>query len=223
MRFRSCLPVILLGLVACANFNGYSLQENGAAPTPTDPAEDEGPSAPCPGDCDGGPAPSARDSGAGGGDATKPPTPPGPNPVECYPDGDRDGVPKQTTPSKIDDACPAGWIPVATTTVFDCNDNDPTMKPGQTTFFAQPGSDNTYDYDCDGANTGDADYTYDCSGLPASACAGAFAVIEMDGKTISSKSQIHCGGTGTMLACKASGAGCTIDFNQHSTRTIRCR
>lgn len=221
---RLCLSFFVVGLAACANFNGYSLLEKGSAAQDGDPAEPAGPSTPCASDCGDAAVPSTPPQhDAGGGDAATPPPPVGPNPVECYPDGDRDGVPKQTTPSKIDDACPVGWIPVAATTVFDCNDNDPLMKPGQTAFFAQPGSDNTYDYDCDDANTGDAIYTLDCSGIPSSACAGAFAVIEMDGKTVTNKSQLHCGGTGSMLGCKVSGGGCTVDFGNQGTRTIRCR
>lgn len=222
---RLCLSFFVVGLAACANFGGYSLQEKGSAAAETaEPVDPSDASAPCSIDCgDGGMSNPPNHDGGGGEDASKPPPAMGPNPVECYPDGDRDGVPRQTTPSKIDDACPVGWIPVAATTVFDCNDNDPLMKPGQTAFFVQAGSDNTWDYDCDNANTGDAIYTVDCSGIPSSACASAFAVIEMDGKTVTNKSQLHCGGTGTMLGCKQSAGGCTVDFGNQGTRTIRCR
>jgi hypothetical protein len=78
-----------------------------------------------------------------------------------YADADHDtyGDPL-TTKSGCEDTVPAGYVDNNT----DCDDNNPNVHPGQTTFFATARSNGTFDYDCDGA------ITKETSEFPGGAC-----------------------------------------------------
>ncbi len=74
-----------------------------------------------------------------------------------YPDCDRDGYANgmvagmpSCTPPTTAPACPAGFSGVWLTRIGDCNDSNPSVYPGQSSWFDRPHSGTNFDWNCSG-------------------------------------------------------------------------
>jgi len=157
----------------------------------------------------------ARDAGAGAttsmdasGDAT--PDSSCSKPVRRYRDADGDGFGRSDVFESFCGPPPTGWADKD----GDCNDAEPRAFPGQTSYFGTTyrlGGDDSFDYDCTGAEEPDpasAGAALDCPALALLVCTGSgFARTNRQrvgvDPTCGSTELVTCAG---FLACVASSA-----------------
>jgi hypothetical protein len=116
----------------------------------------------------------------------------------CYADQDKDGYGVSST-AQPRCTCPMGEVDSKVSQGEDCDDTDPSVHPGQMSFFAGPNKAGTFDYDCDGVVTKRYDYLID--GTCGFECTDVFW----------SKSAPGCGMSGMAWNCNyPTSNGCAI-------------
>lgn len=125
-------------------------------------------------------------------------------PVRCYVDADGDGYAKNEG-SMLACTCPPGYRDVApTSATVDCNDDNPNVHPGVTTFSETP-------Y-CVGAGCATKSFDYDCSG----------SEEKKDATVFTACSSFLSGCTGAGWAGAAPACGAAADYTTCATGVAVC-
>lgn len=145
-------------------------------------------------------------------------------PIWCYPDkdGDKHGAPTGAVGACGE--CPTGFV----TSGDDCNDENASVYPGVPTFFtvgyckppvATPCTTGySFDYDCDGKETGDTTKTFPTSGCPAPV--GTSCSLGPQGW---SGGVPACGTEGNWAKCNYSTGSGGYCFKYTEKRVLACR
>jgi len=112
--------------------------------------------------------------------------------LACYTDNDGDGYGKGASTLCTGSSCPSGYA----SSGGDCYDLNSNARPDQTKFFATNRGDGSFDYDCDGSETGDIGGCVSTI-FQSSTCIGVPSGI---GGWVGSVPA--CGETGTLKVCE---------------------
>jgi len=127
-------------------------------------------------------------------------------PIRCYVDADGDGYAKNDG-SILACTCPTGHLATAPTSgTADCNDDNPNVHPGVTTFYDTP-------Y-CVGAGCATKSFDYDCSGVEEKKETNLFTACSSflsgcSGAGWAGTAAPACGAAGDFTTCSAGLAACT--------------
>lgn len=141
-------------------------------------------------------------------------------PVAWYLDGDADGVGGTTSVQACTAPTPA-WVAVG----GDCDDTNPDVHPGQTTFFAASyvptgKSDPSFDYDCDGQETESGASPKGGCSVVSLACVGAGYLVAQPVRSGVGVDP-YCGST-LAITCAFQSLVCKASAPQSAT-AIGCR
>ncbi|MBX3250887.1 MAG: putative metal-binding motif-containing protein [Myxococcales bacterium] len=138
-----------------------------------------------------------------------------------YRDVDGDGVGRNSD-TRVGCTAPSGYVAAG----GDCDDNNRNVFPGQTTFFASPRSNGSFDYDCDGVDEPrwttvvNAPTTGGLGGYPSCSCSLALDRSGWMPAGTFPETPVYsvpgCGVTRSFRGCSISGSSCV-------TTTQECR
>lgn len=137
-------------------------------------------------------------------------------PIRCYPDADGDGYAKSEG-SVLACTCPSGYTSTAPTSgTVDCNDENPNVHPGVTTYSdtpycVPPGcSTKSFDYDCSGTEERQDTVVFTSCSSFLSGCSGAGWVGTVAG----------CGASADYKSCSTGVAVCSTST---ASKKQKCR